>query len=124
VIGVLVLLNNFFHDLSVALFACALLGAAALWRGASAAGPAARPVVEALDRTARRVAAGSFAGIVVFGAVRTAAFREYEWLPAVGRGIVPALVVKHVVLVALLAGAGWAAWRARRRGRQASGGFA
>lgn len=117
-IAVLVLLNNYFHDLSVALFTCALLGAAALWRVAREAGPAARPLVEALDRTARRVAAWSFAGIVAFGAVRTAAFREYEWLPAAGRHIVPALMVKHVVLVALLSAAAVAALRARRRGRE------
>jgi hypothetical protein len=122
VIAVLVLLNNFFHDLSVALLTCALLGAAALWRGAAAAGPDARPVVEALDRAARRVGAFSLAGVIAFGAVRTAAFEQYEWLPAAGKGIIPALLVKHVVLMGLLGLATVAAVRARRRARRLSAG--
>ncbi len=117
--GVALMLNNFFHDLSVALFTCALLGQAQLWRAAPRAGAAARPIIDALDRLAVRVARWSFAGIMVFGAVRAAAFRDFEWLPAVGRAQVPALAVKHVLLVALLAFALTRAITARRRGQAA-----
>ncbi len=119
--AVAVLLNNFFHDLSVALLTCALAGSAVLWR-AVGAGTAMPPgLVEALDRAARRVAGASLGGIVVFGAVRTWAFMDYEWLPAAGRHIVPALVVKHIVLGGLLGAAAASAWRARRRARAALG---
>ncbi|HEY6004916.1 MAG TPA: hypothetical protein VIV57_18710 [Anaeromyxobacter sp.] len=118
--GVLVMLNNYFHDLSVALLTCALAAVAVVWRAAPLRGPEARPLAEALDRAALRVASASLVGVVVFGAVRAWAFMDYEWLPAGGRGIVPALVVKHVVLVTLLGAAGIAAWRARRRARTAA----
>jgi hypothetical protein len=117
--AVLVMLNNYFHDLSVALLTCALAAIAAVWRAAPRLGAGARPLAEAIDRAALRVGAASLAGVAVFGAVRAWAFLDYEWLPAAGRGIVPALMVKHVVLVTLLGAAGAAAWRARRRGRAA-----
>ncbi len=118
-LAVAVLLNNYFHDLSVALFTCALAGLAALWRAAPRAGEAAKPVIAALDRAGRRIAIWSFAGILLFGAVRALAFMDYEWLPAARRGIVPALAVKHVVLVGLLGVALAAALRARRAGESA-----
>jgi len=113
VLGVLVMLNNFFHDLSVALFTCAVVGRVALWRSALSARAEAGPVVLALDRLARRLTAWSLAAIVGFGAVRLAAFERYEWLPALGRDQIPALAAKHVLLVSLLLWAVWAARRAR-----------
>ncbi len=120
-VGVLVMLNNFFHDFSVALLACALLGLAVLWRAAPAAGPAAEPVIAALDRLGIRVAWASFGGILLFGVGRTAAFMDYEWFPAVGRGLVPALAVKHLFLVILLGVVLRAALRARRAASGARG---
>ncbi len=117
--GVAIMLNNFFHDLSVAFLTCALLGEIALWRAAAALDPGAQALVLRLDRLALRVAAWSFAGVVAFGAVRTAAFRTYEWLPAAGRAQIPALMVKHVLLTALMLLPTAAAWRARRAGRGA-----
>jgi len=113
VLGVLVMLNNFFHDLSVALFTCALLGRVALWRSALAAPAEATPAVLALDRLGRRLTSWSLAAIVGFGAVRLAAFEQYEWIPALGRDQIPALAAKHVLLVSLLLWAVWAARRAR-----------
>jgi hypothetical protein len=121
-LAVAVLLNNFLHDLSVALLSCALAGEAVLWRTVSSGAAIPAPLLAGLDRVALRVAAWSLAGVAGFGAVRTWAFMDYEWLPAAGRNIVPALVVKHVVLAALLGGAAFAAWRARRRARAALGG--
>lgn len=112
-----VLLNNFFHDLSVALLVCTLAGLAVLWR--ALAGGAAIPLdlVAGLERAARRLVAASVTGIVAFGAVRTWGFMQYEWLPAADRHIVPALVVKHAMLGALLGGGAVSALRARRRWR-------
>jgi hypothetical protein len=39
--------------------------------------------------------------VVAAGAVRAFYFMEFEWNPAVGRGQVSALVVKHVLMAAL-----------------------
>jgi hypothetical protein len=121
-LAVAVLLNNFFHDLSVALLTCTLAGVTVLWRRLAAGVVVPPDLVVSLERAARRLAAASLTGIVGFGAVRTWAFMEYEWLPAAGRNIVPALLVKHVVLASLLGGAGLAAWSARRRWRAAEAG--
>jgi hypothetical protein len=44
----------------------------------------------------------SLAWTLLFGSIRGITYREYEWVEAVGRNQVPALVVKHVFLVALV----------------------
>ena len=54
-----------------------------------------------LVRLLRRVAWGSLAWVLLGGIVRVMFYREYEWLPKVGTSQIPALMVKHVVLVAL-----------------------
>ncbi len=113
-IGVLVMINNFFHDFSVALLACALLGLAAIWRAAPGIDAGGRPLLRALDRLGVRIAWASFGGVILFGIGRTLAFVDYEWLPSVGRGLLPALAVKHALLASLLAAAAVAALRARR----------
>jgi hypothetical protein len=89
-----VMLNNYFHDLAVAfLFASSLMAHLMLrqWPGAP------RPLVRSLSRTAW----ASLAWVLVGGAVRAWFYEEYEWLPKAGTAQVPALVVKHILLVAL-----------------------
>lgn len=93
--ALLVMMNNYFHDLAVAfLFASAVLahGVLRYWPGKPS---------EEVARLLSRVAWGSLAWIVVGGAVRAWYFREYEWLPRAGSAQVPALMVKHVFLVGL-----------------------
>ncbi len=116
-LGVLVMLSNFLHDLAVALFACGALGLAVLWRSALGADPSARPVVDTLDRLGRRVLGWSLLAIAVLGAVRGLAYERFEYNPAVGRAQVPALMIKHLLLAGLLVGALVVAAFARRRAR-------
>lgn len=95
--AILVMLNNYFHDLAVAfLFASTLMAHIVLrrWPGV----PSARVVA-----LLRRVAWGSLVWVLLGGAVRAWFYREYEWLPKAGTAQVPALVAKHVLLVALTA---------------------
>ena len=93
--AVLVMMNNYFHDLAVAfLFASSLMAHLVLRE--SAGRPSAR-----LVRTLRRVAWGSLAWVVLGGIVRVIFYKEYEWLPKAGTAQVPALMVKHVVMVGL-----------------------
>ena len=90
-----VMLNNYFHDLAVAfLFASSLMAHLALrhWPGAPSPG-----FVQSL----RRIAWASLAWVMVGGAIRAWFYQEYEWLPKAGTAQVPALVVKHVLLVGL-----------------------
>ena len=90
-----VMLNNYFHDLAVAfLFASSLMAHLVVreWPG--------RPS-ERLLRSLRRVAWGSLAWVLLGGIVRSIFYKEYEWMPKAGTAQVPALMVKHVFLVAL-----------------------
>ena len=93
--AVLVMLNNYFHDLAVAfLFASTLMAHIVLryWPG--------RPSAD-LARVLTRVAWGSLAWVLLGGVVRVIFYKEYEWLPKAGTAQVPALMAKHVVLVVL-----------------------
>lgn len=92
--ALLVMMNNYFHDLAVAfLFASGLLAHVVLRHWDS---PPER-VVSLL----RRVAWGSLVWVLLGGAVRAWFYQEYEWVDKAGTAQVPALVVKHVLLVSL-----------------------
>ena len=94
--AILVMMNNYFHDLAVAfLFASSLLAWVVLNHWPT---PSAR-VVTILDR----VAWWSLAWVLLGGAVRAWFYREYEWLPRAGAGQIPALAVKHVLLFTVTA---------------------
>ena len=93
--ALLVMLNNYFHDLAVAfLFASSVMAHLVLrhWPG--------RPS-EALARILMRVAWGSLAWVMLGGVVRVIFYDEYEWLPRAGTAQIPALMAKHVLMVSL-----------------------
>lgn len=93
--AILVMLNNYFHDLAVAfLWASSLLAHAVVrhWPG--------RPS-ERVGRLLERVAWTSFAWVMIGGAIRAWFYQEYEWLPKAGTAQIPALAVKHLLLVGL-----------------------
>ncbi|MCL4079180.1 hypothetical protein MX659_06220 [Coriobacteriia bacterium Es71-Z0120] len=106
---VLVILNNYFHDVATAVL---LASAVILWvlerhAQSSPEGLAAlRQSYPALTRFARV----ALAWIVIGGIPRTIFFTRYEWDPAVVKGIVPALIVKHALMVAAVV-AGAVMWR-------------
>lgn len=111
---VLIIMNNYFHDVATAV----LLGSAivmwALGRQAASGGPADAAVLARLYPTLTRFAWGAVAWIVIGGIPRTIFFTRYEWDPAVVKGIVPALAIKHVLMFAAVAG-GVVLWRHVRR---------
>jgi putative copper export protein len=117
-LGIALLLNNYVHDV-----ATGLLLISALWIGWSAAALPAQPSPETvayfrvLYRRGVRFAVGSIAVIVVTGIVRTVTFMDFEWQAALGKGLIPILILKHVLIFTML-GAGIYAWvrlRARMR---------
>lgn len=113
--AILILLNNYVHDV-----ATGLLLISALWIGwsASALGPSPSPELvtyfRLLYRRGIRFAIGSVLVIVATGVVRTVTFMEFEWRPALGKGLIPILVMKHVLIFAMLA-AGIYAWMNLRK---------
>jgi len=98
--AILVMLNNYLHDLATAVFAVSALAAWFLLRS-----PSARRAPEALGDVIRglvRVGTAALVWTLAGGVVRALAFRRYEWMEAAGRSQVPALVVKHVILITLV----------------------
>ena len=98
--AILVMFSNYLHDLATAIFAVSAITAYLLRRSlAMQAAPAClEPVVRGVVRTGYAALAWTLA----FGFVRGLTYRKYEWAEAAGRDQVAALVVKHVILVALV----------------------
>ena len=98
---VLLVLSNYFHDLGVALLAANLFVAYFYQRHAR--GTAASSLQGKFLPYMRRITYYTLAWILVGGAIRAYYFMDYEWNPAAGRGQVPALIVKHLLLVTIVA---------------------
>ena len=99
-LGIFIMLNNFFHDLAVALLVANLFVAYFYVRQAEGTGAESLsgPFIDYM----RRITYYTLLWILVGGAIRVYFFMDYEWNPAVGRGQIPALMVKHVVLIAVV----------------------
>lgn len=98
--AVLVMISNYFHDLAVAMLAANVLVVWYLGRLLDEEGARERLLPKVFARLSR-VTYGALAYVLAAGAVRAWFFMDFEWNPAVGRGQVPALVLKHVLLVGL-----------------------
>lgn len=114
-IAILLMLNNYVHDV-----ATGLLLVSALWLGWSARDLPDAPLPETVRVFRRsysrcvRFVVGSIAVIVATGVVRTLNFMRFEWFPALGKGLVPVLILKHVLIFGMLL-AGIYAWTGIRR---------
>jgi hypothetical protein len=98
--AILVMFSNYFHDLATAIFAVSAVTAYLLQRSLAmrVAPEPLQPVVHGIQR----VGYYSLAWTLVFGSFRGITYRNYEWVEAAGRNQIPALVVKHIFLVALV----------------------
>ena len=98
--AVLVMLNNYMHDLATAVFGVSALTAYFLLQSRSAreAPAAIRPVIQSLVKVGTIALVWTLAG----GVVRALAYKRYEWMEAVGKAQVPALILKHVILVSFV----------------------
>ena len=118
-VGVLIMMNNYFHDVATALL---IVSAFALWvlmqvqkvfqdHGAVAF------FLEAQRRFTFLVKA-ALVWIVLGGIPRTIFFRDFEWANAAGKGQVAAIIVKHVLVVVLLTLGTWGWLRLKKRVRE------
>jgi hypothetical protein len=98
--GVAVMLVNYFHDLSVALLATNVFAVYFIGRILEGR-PVHDEIMPRLFTLLSRVTYGALAFVLLGGVFRAIHFMEYEWNNAVGNGQIPALVVKHVLLVGL-----------------------
>ena len=117
--AILVMLNNYLHDLATAIFAVSALSAYFLLRSFTMreAPAVLRPVANGLVK----VGVFSLIWILLGGVVRALTYRQYEWMEAAGKDQIPALVVKHVILVSLVITGIVLLYRVRRLSQAISG---
>lgn len=111
--SLLIVFNNYFHDLATGVFVgCAVT----LWAISRSmrVDPDRRIALEPAYAALTRALWISVAWIILGGVPRTIFFPEYEFIPALGKAIVPALILKHVVMFSAV-GLGIAAWVSARR---------
>ncbi len=96
-IGVLVILNNWFHDFAVAILFVALVFIYIFQKK-----DFPLKIAQQVYRKIKPLIIGSWIFIIAGGVVRTIAYSKYEWAEAVGKGQVTALVVKHIILVSIV----------------------
>jgi putative copper export protein len=119
-LGILIMMNNYFHDVATALLAA---GAYTLWvltrvhDGHS--DPQASAFFVAACRRLTLLVKIALSWIIMGGIPRTIFYQDFEWANAAGKGQIPALIVKHL-LIAVMLGAGAYGWlRLRQRLRTA-----
>lgn len=98
--GIVLTIANYFHDLAVAVLMVSVLTTYYLGQYFDRQGT--NPDVPAnLFSKLLRVSWYALAYIVIGGALRAWFFMDFEWNPAVGKGQVAALIVKHIILVTI-----------------------
>jgi len=99
-LGIAIMLNNFFHDLAVGLLAANLFVAYFYLKYAS--DTEAASLQGRFTMYMQRITKYSLVWILIGGAIRVYFFMDFEWNSAVGRGQIPALAVKHIVLISIV----------------------
>lgn len=97
--SILIILNNYLHDVATALLLSSAVILTVLARRARSGGPDVQRWFADAYRVLTRFAWGALVWIIVGGIPRTIFFNQYEFIPADTKGIVADLIIKHVVLV-------------------------
>jgi hypothetical protein len=117
--GVILMMNNYFHDVATALL---LASAVAMWVIYRKFGESDKQEVRdyflMLYGSITSLARFSLAWIILGGIPRTIFYAEFEWSHFAGRSQIPALIVKHVLAFTFV-GTGAYIWlKIRRRVRE------
>lgn len=95
--SILIIINNYLHDVATAVLLASAVLVWALDRAVTRDGASGSLLAVAYPRLVK-LAWISLAWIVIGGIPRTIFFSRYEWDPAVVGGLVPALIIKHVLM--------------------------
>lgn len=113
--GVILMMNNYFHDVATALL---LASGIAIWVIYKKFGDSDKPDVREyflkLYDSMTFLVKLSFAWIILGGIPRTYFYTEFEWSHYAGKSQIPALIVKHI-LAFLFIGAGAYLWISIRK---------
>lgn len=101
--GVFVMMNNYFHDVATAMLLVASLLMMFLIREVERHGnvETKKLFVDVYPKMSH-IIGGTIVFIVMAGIVRTFTYKEFEWANAVGNEQVPAIIVKHVLVIIFL----------------------
>ncbi|PLX88715.1 MAG: hypothetical protein C0618_03665 [Desulfuromonas sp.] len=118
-IDILIVLNNFIHDLSAAAWFCGTLTMLFIAAEAKRSGSSGmRDFVQRLFARIKLLTHSSLAIVLLGGIVRAFAYQQYEWMPALGRGQVTLLIIKHVLLTVIVIAGIYLQIRLSRKVRQ------
>lgn len=95
------MLNNYFHDFATALFLVCSYAMVLLARHVEHKGDESKSLVTDIYPKLLHLNVGSVIFLFMAGIVRAFTYVDFEWANAVGTGQVPALLVKHTLLLAL-----------------------
>ncbi|HEX3032924.1 MAG TPA: hypothetical protein VHS59_11945 [Bacillota bacterium] len=108
---ILIIINNYFHDVATALLAgSGLLIFAAYRLLPENPGPETQDFFLRLYHHYTRIARVALAWIILGGIPRLIYFKKIEWTIALDNRIIPSLMVKHILLVAVVV-VGLVSWR-------------
>lgn len=99
-IGILVMLNNYFHDFATSLVLVCSYSMVVMVRYVEQNGgmESKRLVVHVYPKVLH-INVGATIFVFMAGIVRTFTYSEFEWYDAAGKGQVVALIIKHILLV-------------------------
>jgi hypothetical protein len=105
--AILLMMNNYLHDVATALLVASGWCMGLLWRNLNPGkGSESIRYFIRLYHGLTRLARFSFVWIILGGIPRVIFYKQFEWSNMAGRGQVPALIVKHILAFSLvLAGA-------------------
>lgn len=100
-IGILIMMNDYFHDFATALFLICTYTMVVLIKHVDDKGLEAKGLVVGIYPKMLHVNVGAAIFLFFAGTVRAFTFKDFEWVHAVGNDQVPAIIVKHILMFTL-----------------------
>lgn len=99
-IGVLVMMNNYFHDVASAMLIIAVLFMVFMTKEIeNTSSSDVKLYFSNIYKKMSHVIGGTVIFIFMAGIVRTFTYKDFEWANAVGAEQVPAIIVKHLIIL-------------------------
>lgn len=97
--GILVMMNNYFHDLAAGIvFVCGVMMFVLAGKVEEIGSRESKEIFLGTYPTLVHIIGGAVIFMLFAGVIRTFTYKEFEWANAVGNAQVPAIIVKHIIL--------------------------